>query len=98
MGNSYTPRIEDIKVETSGNPLQLRGIMRVIANVYREGMTLDQLQTAFGEKLQGPLRDLVNNLDSDHSKVVLDFLRLLDNTLTNENNRQIRLEDRNAGR
>lgn len=95
MDNIYgqepiTPQLSELGVKPSGNPLQMRGLMHVLSNVYTEGMSLDELQLAVGTIIQQQLTDAIQTMDPATVQTVMTFLQGVDYTLTLDNNKQIR--------
>ena len=87
---SITPQLSDLEVKASGNPLQMRGLMRVLSTSYSEGMSFDEFQIAVGTAVQQQLQQSLQTLDPATAQSVMAFLQDVDYTLTLEHNRAIR--------
>lgn len=87
---SITPQISDLGVKNTGNPLQMKGLMKVLSTSYSEGMSLEELQIAVGTAVQQQLQQSLQTLDPATAQSVMSFLQNVDYTLTLEYNKEIR--------
>ena len=83
------PPKESLTVGGNGNPLQMRGLCHVVSACYEQGMTLDELQAKVGSAVQKELSMQLQAMDPASAKVVMEFLKTIDNGLTLDYNRDI---------